>query len=115
MGTLIYNKWQDKSTGEDRKILKLRILEILSREDVERLGLDEHFDRTPKRSRNDYSDMYQESPEMYDQVPDSERLRRDVWPDPLPPAKRTVRENVNGDFDGFDDDDGDRLDPRIPF
>ena len=35
MGTILLNKWVDKTTGEDRKALKLRILQLLSPEELE--------------------------------------------------------------------------------
>ena len=108
MGTLIYNRWTDKMTGEDRKVLKVRILQIMDKEDIERLGLDDTYDKRTKTS-GQHGDMYQDAPEMYDQTPSSDAFPANVWPNP----QRKLRDNVNGDFDGFEDE-GDR-DPRIPF
>ena len=37
MGHLIFNKWVDKTTGEDRKQFKLRVLQVMSREEMEEM------------------------------------------------------------------------------
>jgi single-stranded DNA-binding protein len=117
MGTLIYNKWQDKMTGEDRKVLKTRILQILNREDIERLGLDDGLAK-PSYGAQQMGDVYQESPELDNQMPpaieesSSDRMPENVWPSN--PPKRKLNENINGDFDGFADDEQES-DPRIPF
>ena len=126
MGTLIFNKWQDKMTGEDRKILKCRILNIMDRSDIERLGLDDSVERRARES-----EMNQGNAQVESQIPlstfssqgqapsgdvtqdqEGEKMPEGVWPE------RKLRENINGDFDGFDgdeDEDEDDRDPRIPF
>ena len=126
MGTLIFNKWTDKVTGEERKIFKLRVLEILDKADIERLGLDDNLEKKARGAgKRSLAGGQQEAPDMESQVADSftqapstRSVPSSVWPKPKssPPAasafgKRKLADNINGDFDGFDDD----ADPRIPF
>lgn len=141
LGTLIFNKWQDKMTGEDRKILKCRILEILDRDDIEQLGLDDNIQRKARETESaGYAgEMDQGNAQLEVQLPPSptttvepsgsavtgygnddqqqqesnNNMPDGVWSDT--PPKRKLRENVNGDFDGFEGDEDDERDPRIPF
>jgi hypothetical protein len=34
LGTLIFNKWTDKATGEEKKQFKVRLLKVMSAEDM---------------------------------------------------------------------------------
>lgn len=57
MGTLILNKWKDKTTGEEKKMLKVRVLEILTREAIGFMGLDDNIEKSAKMN-NDEDDMW---------------------------------------------------------
>ena len=137
LGTLIFNKWQDKLTGEDRKILKCRILEILDRSDIEQLGLDDSIEKKTRGVDNTAyynNEMDQGNAQVESQLQmasssiDGEaagnegkggQQKSDIMPEDVwgAPRQRKLRENVNGDFDGFegDDENDDERDPRIPF
>ena len=110
LGTLIQNKWVDKTTGDDRKNFKFRILKFLDKSDIEKLDFDRNFEiesnSFDSQVTNDRSFESQITPEI-SEVPKS------VWPKTKSSAKnKKLVENSNGDFDGFEDD---QMDPRIPF
>lgn len=110
---MILNKWVDKASGEERKMLKLRILEILNQSDIERMGLTEDIRQTSssgeRRPAPVKSDMWQESPEVEAQVAPRTIIKQSNMRPPI----RKMTENSNGDFDGFEDFRS--RDPRIPF
>lgn len=47
MGTLLFNKWKDKVTGEERKMFKMRVLKVMSEEEVKGMFGEEEGDEEP--------------------------------------------------------------------
>lgn len=105
MGTLIFNKWNDKSTGEERKLNKVRILEFMDKSSIESMGFDEGLEKKRKLSGSHQleSDMFQTSPEVESQfaAPMAKKLTK------------TAKRKLDNDFD--DDYNENSKEPRIPF
>ena len=124
MGHLIFNKWTDKTTGEERKQYKVRILQLMSPEEIEEIeiasGVADGDYYNPPIGSGDSQHGHQQgggggatdsqfsnnSPHDEDQTPGS-----GVWGD-RPRLSHGDGPSMHGDED---DEDNDGRDPRIPF
>lgn len=124
MGTMIFNKWTDKATGEERKMFKFRMQKLMERDELEELlgltGEDSpKSDASRKSNAKTMLDPYQEIEQQVPKSSSSAQSRgtvstavpSNVWPKPKPTT--TQKKNSNPDFDSDQDDNG--RDPRIPF
>ena len=90
IGKLILNKWTDKTSGEERKLYKSRILKIMQQDELD--NITESMELDNENGSNDFNNYDQEMSNDMDQTP------------PPPPAPTRRRRGVDNDRD-----------PRIPF
>jgi single-stranded DNA-binding protein len=115
-GTLIFNKWTDKATGEERKMFKFRMLKLMEREELEQLGFTK--DNEGERKQHVSFKTIDTFPDIETQVPSKRAptqsraaVPSNVWPKPKVAPQKKQMDN----FEGIEEEEDFDRDPRIPF
>jgi len=120
VATLIFNKWTDKTTGEERKMTKVRFTNIMSAEEMaEMLGSSGIEDLSPSYGDDPSGSSFaSEAPDSFDQTPPpSTPMRRPAEAtNPAPVPRRPGTQTPRGELDWNDRPaSNSRKGPTIPF